>query len=135
MTRMFRRSKLAARFCAGLIAALCIRSSGAPAYEAVCDVCGPAEMRSCLAETIPRTEAELQKTYDLVASVGGAKDKELLEKSQAAWLAYRESECALEGDATRGGSLQLILGAQCWVRLTRQRIRDLADHADMAVQH
>jgi len=78
-------------------------------------------MRSCLAETIPRTEAELQKTYDLVASVGDAKDKELLEKSQAAWLAYRESECALEGDATRGGSLQLILGAQCWVRLTRQR--------------
>jgi uncharacterized protein YecT (DUF1311 family) len=88
-------------------------------------------MRSCLAETIPRTEAELQRIHQLAASAGDAKAKELLEKSQAAWLAYRDSECRLEGDATRGGSLQPVLAAECEVRLTRQRIRDLTDHLDM----
>jgi uncharacterized protein YecT (DUF1311 family) len=124
------RSGEPAHFCLGLILGLGLLSGRALAYEAVCDR-GPAEKHLSLAETIPRTEAEFQRIYQLAASIGDAKAKELLEKSQATWLAYRESECKLEGDATRGGSLQQMLTAECEVRLTQQRIRDLTDYIDM----
>jgi|GraSoiStandDraft_28_1057319.scaffolds.fasta_scaffold806960_1 uncharacterized protein YecT (DUF1311 family) len=125
------RPKQMTRFCTELLVALIILSGRALAYEAICDVGGPAEKRSCLAETIPRTEAELQRIYQLATSSMDATAKELLEKSEAAWLAYRDSECRLEGDAARGGSLQPVLAAECEVRLTRQHIKDLTDHLDM----
>jgi uncharacterized protein YecT (DUF1311 family) len=50
--------------------------------------------------------------------------------SQRAWLRYRDMQCAIEGYAARGGSMESMLITGCKRALTEERtafLRDLAD--------
>ena len=47
--------------------------------------------------------------------------------SQRAWLAFRDSQCAIEGGEYAGGSMQPMVRAQCLARLTRERTAQLKD--------
>ncbi len=55
----------------------------------------------------------------------GPPTTERLLKSQRAWLAYRDAECALESEEARGGSMQPMLQAGCLARLTEARTEAL----------
>jgi uncharacterized protein YecT (DUF1311 family) len=47
-------------------------------------------------------------------------------ESQRAWIRFRDRQCVIEGGAFAGGSMQQMAGAQCLIRLTRERTRQLA---------
>ncbi|WP_293872514.1 MULTISPECIES: lysozyme inhibitor LprI family protein [unclassified Sphingomonas] len=47
--------------------------------------------------------------------------------SQRAWLAFRDSQCTIEGGEYAGGSMQPMVRAQCLARLTRERTAQLKD--------
>jgi uncharacterized protein YecT (DUF1311 family) len=41
--------------------------------------------------------------------------------AQRAWIAYRDAQCAVEGQEMRGGSGEPMIAGQCLARLTRER--------------
>ncbi|MCP3734004.1 lysozyme inhibitor LprI family protein [Sphingomonas sp. RP10(2022)] len=45
--------------------------------------------------------------------------------SQRAWLAFRDTQCVIEGGEYAGGSMQPMVRAQCLARLTRERTTQL----------
>ena len=47
-------------------------------------------------------------------------------ESQRAWLRYRDTQCAIEGYAARGGSMEPMLIASCKAILTAARWKALA---------
>ena len=47
-------------------------------------------------------------------------------ESQRAWLRYRDSQCAIEGYAARGGSMEPMLIASCKATLTAARRKTLS---------
>ena len=49
--------------------------------------------------------------------------------SQRAWLAFRDSECVIEGGRFAGGSAQAMVQGQCRARLTRERTMQLRNLA------
>ena len=46
--------------------------------------------------------------------------------SQRAWISYRDNQCAIEGYAARGGSMEPMLIANCKAKLTAARTKALA---------
>ncbi|KQO08354.1 lysozyme inhibitor LprI family protein [Sphingomonas sp. Leaf242] len=44
-----------------------------------------------------------------------------LTAAQRAWIAYRDAQCAVEGQEMRGGSGEPMIAGQCLARLTRER--------------
>ena len=48
-------------------------------------------------------------------------------ESQRAWLRYRDTECAIEGYAARGGSMEPMLIATCKATMTTARRKALAE--------
>ena len=46
--------------------------------------------------------------------------------SQRAWLRYRDTQCAIEGYAARGGSMEPMLIATCKATMTAARRKTLA---------
>lgn len=51
-------------------------------------------------------------------------------KSQRAWIAFRDAQCVVEGQAMRGGSGEPMLAGQCLARLTKQRTKFLNSLGD-----
>ena len=47
--------------------------------------------------------------------------EQVLVKAQRAWIAYRDAQCAVEGQEMRGGSGEPMIVGQCLARLTRER--------------
>lgn len=71
--------------------------------------------------------AESDKSAD--ADGEGASDRLLA--AQRAWLSYRDKQCALEGFAVEGGSMQPLILSSCLADLTRKRTEDLSDLAGL----
>ena len=54
---------------------------------------------------------------------------ELLLADQRAWLAYRDTQCALAADGARGGSIRPMIYSVCMEHMTLERTKALADYA------
>jgi uncharacterized protein YecT (DUF1311 family) len=96
---------------------------------------GQKEM-SCLAELLPKQDAELKRRYlsaireaerddvGLDSSKNVPTKVELI-KAERAWVAYREAHCLTVSFTMRGGSGQGIAEAECRAELTEVRIEQL----------
>lgn len=67
-------------------------------------------------------DAELDRTYDKAPGYF-----EILLEGQRGWLKYRDGQCASEGFAFRGGSMEPFIVATCRTRLTKARTAELKD--------
>ena len=100
------------------------------------------EMNWCAGQDYAAADAELNAQWkitaaamkasdaDFAANGGGEYDSragyfESLLEAQRGWLRYRDGQCALEGYAARGGSMEPMLLSGCKARLTRQRTEEL----------
>ncbi len=65
----------------------------------------------------------IAKEEDMLGDVddGRPSNEEALRKAQRAWIAYRDANCAYEGYAARGGSMEPMLVNLCLARLTEER--------------
>ncbi|MEM7075612.1 MAG: lysozyme inhibitor LprI family protein [Pseudomonadota bacterium] len=48
-------------------------------------------------------------------------------QAQRAWIAFRDAECGFAYDRNRQGTIRVIVGANCLLRLTAQRAIELRD--------
>lgn len=64
-------------------------------------------------------QSALARAYDAEAET-------LLRKSQEAWLAYRDAQCAYNEDQFRGGSIAPLVDFMCRTQLTQARTLELA---------
>ncbi|QLF71089.1 DUF1311 domain-containing protein [Peteryoungia desertarenae] len=77
-----------------------------------------------------KTRALLAEWDKSVESRGETASEQLL-AAQRAWLSYRDRQCAVEGAAVEGGSMQPLIVASCLAKLTRLRTEDLSDLAGL----
>jgi uncharacterized protein YecT (DUF1311 family) len=97
------------------------------------------EMNRCAAVDHQREDAAMtaqwRKTLAYMRQQDGNqqsnKDKrpsygDTLLESQRAWLRYRDTQCAIEGYAARGGSMEPMLIAGCKATMTATRRKVLA---------
>jgi uncharacterized protein YecT (DUF1311 family) len=89
----------------------------------------------CLMQRAPQVEPSLDEAYTAEVDQEKAQyrsDPKMLkivlanlEQSQAAFRTYRNAECASEALMAYGGSMERQLHAECRIRLTNARIREL----------
>ena len=95
------------------------------------------EINQCLMRDYEDADAALNAVYKkLVAAVeknSDKKAKDLLVKSQRAWIPFRDGECAYVADAMRGGSAYNMLYYGCLADMTRERTTQLRAHLDQWV--
>ena len=97
------------------------------------------EMNMCAAADHQREDAAMtaqwRKTLAYMRKQDGAANSrtdkrptygDTLLESQRAWLRYRDTQCAIEGYAARGGSMEPMLIASCKAKLTAERRKALA---------
>ena len=100
------------------------------------------EMNRCASADYQREDAAMTVQWRKTLSYMRKQDGELnlntdkrrnyadtLLESQRAWLRYRDAQCAIEGYAARGGSLEPMLIADCKARLTAARRKALFELA------
>lgn len=91
-------------------------------------ICGDGtilEMNSCMASEYTNINAEMEKVFLNLVSVLLRPDG--IKKSQAAWMEYRDKECANEV-LQAGGSLLALSLNSCRIGLTRERLARLRWH-------
>jgi uncharacterized protein YecT (DUF1311 family) len=92
-----------------------------------------ADMNTCADVDFAKADGELNglwedaKTNSENADDTGAQANALL-TAQRSWLAFRDSQCELEGLAAAGGSIQSMLVANCKTRMTTERVKQLQDY-------
>jgi len=110
-----------------VVLALALLAAPAAAGEARSPACERAEttadMRACLAQALQAAEKDLRRYLD--AARRDARPPDALEKSQAAWSAYRDAACAAAAGQYEGGSLRPVVALDCLLRLTRERTLEL----------
>ena len=78
-------------------------------------------------KVVQEQDRELDRTYDKRPGYAAQ-----LLASQRAWLQFRDSHCAIEGYAMRGGSAEPMLVSSCLAELTRMRTRQLRSVAELS---
>lgn len=87
--------------------------------------CADREFRKYDAEMV-RAYNQLLKTSDPVAQRAyGPPPREALKSAQAAWLAFRDTNCHWKATAFYGGSAQSVIRASCLAIATRDRVEEL----------
>jgi uncharacterized protein YecT (DUF1311 family) len=86
-------------------------------------------LRDCLQNELAASEAGLKAA--LVNAANFALDHASLAHSQAAWLQYRDSECAFEGSATPGGTLEVTNALLCEIAKNNSRSGELRTDAGL----
>jgi len=85
------------------------------------------EMNRCAGEELRRTDAQLNAAYARLLKKLDANRRTKLQKAERAWIAYRDAQCAYEGSASEGGSIQPLEIAACKTELTKARMVQLKE--------
>lgn len=104
-----------------------LSAAASPANAKDCSKIGDyKEMVVCHAEEARQAEVEMTRAYDaLVRKIGTSPQRDLLRRSQAAWLDYRTAYCSFVSSAVQGGSIQPTIHSVCYADITRLRLKEL----------
>lgn len=98
--------------------------------QALADDCTNAstqtEMNACAVTQYQAADKELNATYQNALKRATPPQRELLKKSQTAWIAVRDADCALISSGSEGGSVQVMIANQCLADKTAEREAFLA---------
>ena len=72
-----------------------------------------------------KADKQLNAKYQKLMKQLDATGKKKLVAAELAWIKFRDLQAEVEMDWYRGGSLGLLMYAQCKERLTKARIKDL----------
>jgi uncharacterized protein YecT (DUF1311 family) len=84
-------------------------------------------MNLCAGLDYQAADKRLNATYaGIVGDLrGDGKTLGLLRKTQRAWIAFRDAECAYAAADSEGGSIYPMLVSMCLTKVTNERIRQL----------
>ena len=101
-------------------------SSGSALAESKCDTLfSTYEVATCFNEEYLAADAALNAAYKQRRAGIDETEQKLLRDAQRAWIKFRDAECLLAADASRGGSGAAIDGLRCQIKLTKRRTTDL----------
>ncbi|MGE0971036.1 lysozyme inhibitor LprI family protein [Klebsiella sp. WOUb02] len=104
-----------------LLALAALLASG----QALADECANAnnqmEMNQCTAAQYQAADGKLNQTYQQALKRASGGQQALLKKSQLAWIALRDADCAFLASGAEGGSIQPMLINQCMADKTVER--------------
>ncbi len=84
------------------------------------------DLNACAYQSYQAADKDLNLVYGKLAAQNDAAGKALLKKAENAWIAYRDSECAFEADAFRGGSMAPMIEGGCLAVVTKARTATLS---------
>lgn len=119
-----------------LLSALCAALAGvatptlaAPANAPTAAECAAPNtqkrMNDCAYEEFLAANAGYAEGNKAVSSKLSGKQRELFQRSQKAWIAYRAAACDFESSAVQGGSAYGMVKWQCAARMTLSRVVEL----------
>lgn len=101
---------------------------------------GQLENTECVAREFRSADAELNRQWpgwldharaadrDFSGRREGPGYEQVLRDAQRAWIAFRDANCRYDAySQARGGTLEPLIYENCRLRMTRDRIRQLAD--------
>ena len=87
------------------------------------------EMNAGAAAEFAKADKELNEVYGKVLGVLDDEAKEMLKRSQRAWVAFRNAEAAFRADAeARGGSMWPLVHEGVRGKLTQERVKALREY-------
>ena len=87
------------------------------------------EMNAGAAAEFAKADKELNEVYAKVLGVLDDEAKEMLKRSQRAWVAFRDAEAAFRADAeARGGSMWPLVHEGVRGKLTQERVKALREY-------
>jgi uncharacterized protein YecT (DUF1311 family) len=89
-------------------------------------------IRDCLVGAEAKAEEALRVVLIQADASADQARRALIDASQSAWSSFRNKECALQADASRGGTLQPDQYALCLIAKDQERTRELAKDAGLA---
>lgn len=93
--------------------------------DACADALTTTEMQSCMAKELAAHDAALAERIDALNGRLSKEEQARFEKSQTAWLRYRQLECDANGLLYAGGALQPVQVLGCKAFLTEERTREV----------
>jgi uncharacterized protein YecT (DUF1311 family) len=102
-----------------------ILAMGASARAQCEDAKSTAQTNACFAKELKKADTELNGVYRATVKKLHPEDAILLRKTQRAWLAYRDAQCAAEHALWGGGTGGPAAWMSCKLELTRQRTAEI----------
>ncbi|MGK6321682.1 lysozyme inhibitor LprI family protein [Sphingomonas sp. DT-51] len=101
----------------------------APHQGSECSGTTSLEIDACLNETLRQASADMERYLAAAArraaNDGGRTLAQSMERSQRAWILYRDRECNAVFDFWSGGTSRIAADRLCAIRLTRHRTHDI----------
>ena len=92
----------------------------------ICNNAGTqAEMNACADKDYKTADAELNQTYQFLRSQQPNSGKQALEAAEAAWISFRDLDCAFAGSQFEGGSVEPMVYSGCMSNRTKTRSKEL----------
>jgi uncharacterized protein YecT (DUF1311 family) len=88
------------------------------------------EMKQAAHDEWQRLDNELSCVLERIAAHQDKEGKGLLEDAQSRWSAYRDAQCSLRADATRGGTMSGLLWLSEARDLTNARLKQMKWYVD-----
>lgn len=86
------------------------------------------EINQCSEQEFKEQDNELTKLYKYYYSKLDNARKAQLQKSQQAWIMFRDLSCQYEANYYEGGSLAPMIYSNCLKNKTKERINDLKNY-------
>ena len=94
--------------------------------DRVCNEAGTqVEMNSCADENYKAADAELNQVYQSLRSQQPKSGQQALEVAEAAWISFRDLDCAFAGSQFEGGSVEPMIYSGCMSDRTKTRLKEL----------
>jgi uncharacterized protein YecT (DUF1311 family) len=85
-----------------------------------------AELNQQFVKSLKEAEsADREDGHDRAKVDNRPSDAETLRQAERAWIRFRDLHCAMEGYSERGGTIERVIEASCFVRVTRERTEQL----------
>ena len=84
-----------------------------------------ADMMVCADKDYQIADKRLNQTYNALKKTLDVEGTKLLLDSQRAWLKFRDTNCSLAADQTRGGTMAGLLQIGCLSSMTDLRTKEL----------
>ena len=83
------------------------------------------ELNYCADRDFKSADRKLNALYRKLLDGGDSREQERLKTAERNWLAYRDSECAVETAESEGGSIAPMEYSVCLTEKTEARIKEL----------
>lgn len=85
-------------------------------------------LKECAKIDYDKADKKLNNTYKQVMSALDNEGKELLKKSQKAWISFRDLNAEFQSDSMRGGTAQELVFTSTLTEMTIQREKELSNY-------